>query len=117
VKPGARVIVLLEHVRKLENRPEEFHLRTLYNNFIKGLCGKTRNLTYLDVNTATHIDWLWDDAFHMHRQGYYELAQAVRKMIEDARTPDPTLSFLTPIAPIYVLGGQSWQGMSTDLPS
>ena len=53
----------------------------------------------------------------MHRQGYYELAQAVRNMIEDARTPAPTPSFLTPMAPIYVLGGQSWLGMSTELPS
>ncbi|WP_157447866.1 hypothetical protein [Paraburkholderia ginsengiterrae] len=29
------------------------------------------------MNTVTSIDWLFDDGFHMRREGYYQLAQAV----------------------------------------
>jgi FkbH-like protein len=80
-KPGARVIVLLENLRKLENNPNELYLRGLYNELIKQQCERIDNLTYLDVNAVTRIDWLWDDGFHMHRQGYYELAQSVRELL------------------------------------
>src|SRR5262249_23746410 len=83
-KPGARIIVLLENVRKLENNPDERYLRGLYNEFLKRLCERIGKLTYLDVNSATSLDWLWDDGFHMHRQGYYELAQSLIKLIEAA---------------------------------
>jgi FkbH-like protein len=108
-KPGARIIVLLENLRKLEENPNERYLRGLYNEFIKQQCEKLHNLTYLDVNTATSIDWLWDDGFHMHRQGYFELAQAVRKLVEAARPPVRILHSPTPIPqlmkPVYVLAG------------
>jgi FkbH-like protein len=127
-KPGARVIVLLENVRKLENNPDELYLRGLYNDFLKRQCQRIANLTYLDVNSATSIDWLWDDGFHMHRQGYYELAQAVKKLMEMPRTPVPSpqsvpvpLSVPIPrsvpkppsMPPIKVLGGSSWPEIST----
>ena len=89
-KPGAKIIVLLENVRKLENNPNERYLRGLYNEFIKRQCERIDNLTYLDVNSATSIDWLWDDGFHMHRQGYYELGQSLIKLIEVPPKPVPT---------------------------
>ncbi len=81
-KPGARIIVLLENVSKLENNPNELFLRGLYNELIRDQCERIDNLTYLDVNSASSIEWLWDDGFHMHRQGYYELAQSVMRLIE-----------------------------------
>jgi hypothetical protein len=82
VKPGSRIIILLENVRKLDNNPNERHLRELYNEFIKQQCEEIDKLTYLDVNSATSIDWLWDDGFHMHRQGYYELAKSLTELLE-----------------------------------
>jgi FkbH-like protein len=84
-KPGAKIIILLENVRKLDNNPNERYLRELYNDFIKQQCERIDNLTHLDVNSVTSIDWLWDDGFHMHRQGYYELAQSVTELIEAGR--------------------------------
>jgi FkbH-like protein len=86
LKPGAKVIVLLENVRKLDQNPNERYLRDLYNGFIKRQCEENDRLIFLDINTATSIDWLWDDGFHMHRQGYYELAQSAKKLIEELRT-------------------------------
>lgn len=86
LRPGARVIVLLENVRKLDQNPSERYLRELYNDFIKRQCEANDRLTFLDINTATSIDWLWDDGFHMHRQGYYELAQSAKKLIEGPGT-------------------------------
>jgi FkbH-like protein len=77
VKPGARIIVLLENVRKLENNENERFLRGLYNDFIRRECQALADLTYIDVNAVTNIEWLFDDGFHMSRQGYHELAQAV----------------------------------------
>jgi len=115
-KPGARIIVLLENVRKLENNPNEHYLRGLYNESIKRQCERIDNLTYLDVNSATSIDWLWDDGFHMHRQGYYELAQSVIKLIEAARTPVPmpqSVPVPQSMPPIKVFVGQSRPVIST----
>jgi hypothetical protein len=111
-KPGARIIVLLENVRKLGNNPNERYLKGLYNEFIRRRCERIANLIYLDVNSATSIDWLWDDRFHMHRQGYYELAQSVIKLIEAARTPVPTPQVMPPI---NVFVGQSCPVISTEL--
>ncbi len=91
-KPSSRIIILLENVRKLENNPGERHLRDLYNEFVKRQCKRLDNLTYLDVNAVISLDWLWDDGFHMHRQGYYELAQAVTEIIEVSRSYVPDLS-------------------------
>ncbi len=84
VKPGCKIVVLLENTRKLENNHDERRLRELYNDFIVGECHRLPNLTDVDVNTVTNIDWLFDDGFHMSRQGYYELAQAVNAVV-DAR--------------------------------
>jgi len=99
-KPGARIIVMLENVRKLENNPDERYLRGLYNELITQQCERIDNLTYLDVNTATSIDWLWDDGFHMHRQGYYELAQSVRELIEATRRGVPIRHTPAPLPPV-----------------
>jgi FkbH-like protein len=77
----ARIIFLLENIRKLENNPGEFHLRGLYNAFVKSVCAEVPNMMWLDVNEATSIEFLYDDGFHMHRQGYHELAQAVRNLV------------------------------------
>jgi hypothetical protein len=96
-KPGARIIVLLENVRKLEKTPNEVYLRGLYNELIKRQCERIDHLTYLDVNLAASIDWLWDDGFHMHRQGYYELAQSVITLIEAARAPAPMPEPMPPV--------------------
>jgi FkbH-like protein len=112
LKPGARIIVLLENVRRLENNPNERHLRGLYNEFIKRQCERIDNLTYLDVNSATSIDWLWDDGFHMHRQGYYELAQSVIKLIEATPTAVPMPQSMSPV---QVFVGQSWPVISPAL--
>jgi hypothetical protein len=117
-KPGARVIVLLENVRKLENNPNEHYLRGLYNDFLKRQCEKIAHLTHLDVNSVTSIDWLWDDGFHMDRQGYYELAQAVIKLIQAGRAPVPLPpSVPTPpsMPPVKIVSGHSWPVMSTGL--
>jgi hypothetical protein len=84
-KPEAMIIVLLENVRKLDSNPNERYLRELYNESIKQQCAGIDNLTNLDVNSATSIDWLWDDGFHIHRQGYYELAQSVTELIDAGR--------------------------------
>jgi FkbH-like protein len=102
-KPGARIVVLLENVRKLEHNPDERYLRGLFNEFIRRQCDRIDHLTNLDVNSATSIDWLWDDGFHMHRQGYFELAQSVIKLIEPARTPEPVPQS---VPPIKVIVGQ-----------
>ena len=100
---------MLENVRKLENNPNEHYLRGLYNEFIKRQCERIDHLTYLDVNSATSIDRLWDDGFHMHRQGYHELSQSVIKLIEAAPTPVPVPQ---PMPPIVVSGGHSWPVIS-----
>jgi FkbH-like protein len=109
-KPGARIIVMLENVRKLESNPNERYLRGLYNDFIKRQCERIDNLTCLDTNSATSIDLLWDDGFHMHRQGYYELAQSVIKLIEAAPRPDPMPQVMPPF---NVFVGQSLPVVST----
>ncbi|MCW1428404.1 hypothetical protein [Novosphingobium sp. JCM 18896] len=73
-----RVIVLLENTRKLEANPNEKRLREIYNQFLIDQSQVLDRMDYIDVNVETHIDWLFDDGFHMSRQGYFELAQAVR---------------------------------------
>jgi FkbH-like protein len=83
VKDGCKIIVLLENVRKLENNDNERFLRNLYNDFIKKECSGLSNLTYIDVNEVTDVEWLFDDGFHMSRQGYYELAQAVKGVVDN----------------------------------
>ncbi len=117
-KPGARIIALLENVRKLESNPNEIYHREIYNELIKRLCQRIDNLVYLDINTATSIDWLWGDGFHMHRQGYYELAQSVRKLMEEELTPVPVLHTPAPIpqlmTPIYGFAGLPWPAIATE---
>jgi FkbH-like protein len=88
VKPGARIIVMLENVRKLESNQNEFFLRGLYNDFVKRLCARNPALIPLDVNAVTNIEWLFDDGFHMHRQGYFELAEAVRAIVDGNATAE-----------------------------
>ncbi|MFM0288092.1 HAD family hydrolase [Paraburkholderia megapolitana] len=83
-KAGARIVVLLENTRKLENNPDELGHRQRYNEFIVDTCGTLDKLTYVDVNAVTRIDWLFDDGFHMRREGYYELAQAVTRVFDDS---------------------------------
>lgn len=84
LKPGAKVIILLENIRKLEQNPVERDLRQLYNDFVKQRCKENSRLDFLDINADTHVDWLWDDGFHMDRHGYYELAQSVKRMVQPA---------------------------------
>jgi hypothetical protein len=84
VKPGAKVLVLLENTRKLENNPDERELRQRYNQLIIDIAQALDNVTYVDINRVTNADWLFDDGFHMHRQGYYELAQAVTQVFSEA---------------------------------
>ena len=75
---GCRVIVLLENIRKLDGNPGEKALREDYNQFIRNQSQIIGKLEFIDVNSATDSAWLFDDGFHMSRQGYFELAQAVR---------------------------------------
>ena len=82
VKPSCKIVVLFENTRKLEANENERALRELYNDFIAAECARRANLTYVDVNAVTNIDWLFDDGFHMSRQGYYELAQAVKAVLD-----------------------------------
>jgi FkbH-like protein len=79
-KPDAKIIVLLENTRKLEENPNELYLRNLFNEFLVAECRRIDKLHSIDVNSATDIQWLHDDGFHMHRQGYFELALAVRQL-------------------------------------
>ena len=85
IKPGAKIVVLLENTRKLENNPDEKALRQRYNAFIVDMCKALDSLTYIDVNAVTGIEWLFDDGFHMRREGYYELAQAVTGVLDESR--------------------------------
>ncbi|SIO12063.1 hypothetical protein [Paraburkholderia phenazinium] len=85
IKPGAKIVVLLENTRKLESNPDEKALRQRYNAFIVDMCKALDNLTYIDVNAVTGIEWLFDDGFHMRREGYYELAQAVTGVLDESR--------------------------------
>ncbi len=82
VHDGAKIIVLLENTRKLENNPNEHSIRGLYNDFIRLECDSNPYLSYVDVNAVTSVEWLFDDGFHMSRRGYYELAQAIKKVID-----------------------------------
>ena len=82
VQDGAKIIVLFENTRKLENNPNEHFLRGLYNDFIRLECDRSPYLSYVDVNAVTSVEWLFDDGFHMSRRGYYELAQAIKKVID-----------------------------------
>lgn len=81
-RPDAKIIVLLENVRRMDHNPEELNLRRIYNQFIVARCEASANMAALDVNAATDAAWLFDDGFHMHRQGYFELAEAVRAVID-----------------------------------
>jgi FkbH-like protein len=83
-KPGAKIVVLLENTRKLDNNPDERGHRLRYNAFVVEMCKTLDNLTYVDVNAVTSIDWLFDDGFHMRREGYFELAQAVTRVFDDS---------------------------------
>lgn len=77
-QPGCPVIVLLENTRKLEANPNEKALREIYNQFLVDQSRAIDRVECIDVNAVTKVDWLFDDGFHMSRQGYFELAQAVR---------------------------------------
>ncbi len=79
--PDCKVIVILENTRKLDANPNEKQLRDLYNQFIIDQSQVIDKLSYIDINIATSIDWLFDDGFHMSRQGYFELAQAVNERL------------------------------------
>lgn len=81
IGPAGQVIVILENTRKLDDNPNERHLRELYNQFILAECAVTEKLVAIDINAVTNIDWLFDDGFHMSRQGYFELAQAVKAQL------------------------------------
>ncbi|MEQ5840076.1 hypothetical protein N0A02_11625 [Paraburkholderia acidicola] len=84
-RPSTRIVVLLENIRKLDNKPDERGHRQRYNEFIVNTCETLDNLTYVDVNAVTRVDWLFDDGFHMRREGYYELAQAITRVFDDSR--------------------------------
>jgi FkbH-like protein len=83
-KPGGKVIVILENTRKLETNPNEKALRDLYNRFVIDEARAIDGLEWIDINTVTNRDWLFDDGFHMSRQGYFELAEAVRGRIDES---------------------------------
>ena len=84
-KPGAKIVVLLENTRKLESNPDEKDLRQRYNAFIVDTCKALDNLVCIDINAVTRVDWLFDDGFHMSREGYYELAPAITRVFDDSR--------------------------------
>lgn len=81
-KEGCKIIVLLENTRRLEMYPDEVFHRTSYNNLITGLATDMVKLRLVDINHATSDKWLFDDGFHMKRQGYYELASAINEVID-----------------------------------
>lgn len=73
-----RIVVILENTRKLDDNPDERALREAYNRFVIAQAQATDRLDYVDINAATSAEWLFEDGFHMSRQGYFELAQAVK---------------------------------------
>ncbi len=85
--PGCKIVVLLENLRKQENNPNAVHLRTLYNTLIEEVCSASHKFTALDINAVTSEEWVFDDGFHMKRQGYFELAQAVKNVIGEPVDP------------------------------
>ncbi|PEQ11950.1 hypothetical protein B2G71_14310 [Novosphingobium sp. PC22D] len=80
-RPQCRIIVLTENTRKHEDKQNALRLRTLYNEMVARICRASDKFVLLDVNTVTDEKWVWDDGFHMHRQGYFELAQAVKAIL------------------------------------
>lgn len=76
---ACKVIVILENVRNLAKYPDEIGHRTAYNRFITHDCAIIRKVESIDINAVTDGRWLFDDGFHMSRQGYFELARAVRE--------------------------------------
>ncbi|HEY9676995.1 MAG TPA: hypothetical protein V6C76_03260 [Drouetiella sp.] len=81
-KRDAKIVVLLEDTRKLEDNPEEFALKNLYNEFVIKQCARIEKLRFLDVNRAVDKKWLFDDGFHLARQGYHQLSKAIMKVID-----------------------------------
>jgi len=82
IKPGCKLIVLLENTRKLENNQNEKYLRELYNKFVIEQSERLESVVSIDINSVTNVSWLFDDGFHMSRKGYHELAQVVRAVVE-----------------------------------
>ncbi|MBS1955560.1 MAG: hypothetical protein JST89_15365 [Cyanobacteria bacterium SZAS-4] len=81
-KASAKIVVLLEDTRKLDDNPEEYFFKNRYNEFILKECARIEKLHYIDVNSAVDLAHLHDDGFHMNRQGYLQLAQAVMQIID-----------------------------------
>lgn len=87
---GCKIIVLTENTRKQEAMPNALKLRGMYNDLITGICAASEKFVLLDINAVTSEQWVWDDGFHMHRQGYFELAQAVQAIVcPEARPAEP----------------------------
>jgi len=78
---GCKIIVLTENTRKHETKPNPLKLRRLYNELISGICAASEKFALLDIDKVTSEQWVWEDGFHMHRQGYFELAQAVKAIV------------------------------------
>ena len=79
--PGhGRIIVILETAQtgKISDRSSA---RTLYNDFIVGLSNLMPNVQCIDIYQVANEKWVFDDGFHMSRQGYFELARAVRELV------------------------------------
>jgi FkbH-like protein len=84
---GCKIIVLTENTRKQEHLPNPLKLRRLYNELVADVCPASDKFVLLDIDQVTSEEWIWDDGFHMHRQGYFELAQAVKAIV--CPTPEP----------------------------
>ncbi|MDB5580037.1 MAG: hypothetical protein JWR80_5213 [Bradyrhizobium sp.] len=77
-----KIIVLLENIRRLDKYPDEIFHRASYNEFVTDQADKIAKVRFVDVNRVTNEKWLFDDGFHMKRQGYHELAAAINEVID-----------------------------------
>ncbi|MFA6118234.1 MAG: hypothetical protein WC729_29885 [Sphingomonas sp.] len=79
-----KIIVLLENIRRLDKYPDEIFHRASYNELITDQASKIEKVQFVDVNQAINERWLFDDGFHMKRQGYHELAAGINELIDGA---------------------------------
>lgn len=81
-KPGARVVIISENIRRMDNR-DEAGRRKRYNEYIENVCSQIPKLRYIELNQVTKEDWIFD-GWHMTRQGYLELAAAVMATLPES---------------------------------
>lgn len=85
-KEQAKVVLLLENLRRMDHNPGEAERRARYNAFVHKMAAQIPKLRLIDVNATTNPQWIID-GWHMTRQGYLELARQVMKFADEQNHP------------------------------